>query len=173
KNYLHGWQLAQNPRLKQTAVGIISWVNEVLSDQQEGGFYASQDADDSLDDDVDYFTWTLDELRGALSRDEARVMELYYDVEAAGDKNHNPAKNVLWVARDPKEIAAQMGIEESVVRLTIARARNKMLAARLPRPTPYIDKTLYASWNAMFVSAYLEAARVLQDALGLSCQTFA
>jgi uncharacterized protein len=173
KNYLHGWQVTQNPLLRQTAEGIIDWVNEVLSDQHLGGFYASQDADYSLDDDGDYFTWTLDELRGALLPDEARVMELYYDVEAHGEMHHNPAKNVLWIARQPEEIAAQLGVEESVIRLTIARAREKMLAARWPRPTPYIDKTLYASWNAMFVSAYLEAGRALQDALGLSCRAFA
>jgi uncharacterized protein len=173
KNFLHGWQVTQNPLLKQTAEGIITWVNEVLSDQQHGGFYASQDADYSLDDDGDYFTWTLDELRGALLPDEARVMELYYDVEAQGEMHHNPAKNVLWIAREPKDIAAQLATEESVVRLTIARAQEKMLAARRPRPTPYVDKTLYASWNAMFVSAYLESARVCQDSLGLSCRAFA
>jgi len=173
KNYLHGWQVSRNPLLKQTAEGIIHWVNEVLSDQHQGGFYASQDADVSLDDDGDYFTWTLDELRAALLPDEARVMELYYDVEAQGEMHHNPAKNVLWVAREPREIAAQLGTEESVVRLTIARAKEKMLAARFPRPTPYIDKTLYASWNAMFVSAYFEAAHVMLGALGLSCRAFA
>jgi uncharacterized protein YyaL (SSP411 family) len=173
KNYLHGWQVTNNPLLKQTAEGIINWVNEVLSDQHQGGFYASQDADYSLDDDGDYFTWTLHELRGALLPDEARVMELYYDVEAQGEMHHNPAKNVLWVAREPKDMAAQLAKEESVVRLTIARAKEKMLAARLPRSTPYVDKTLYASWNAMFVSAYLESARVLQDSLGLSCRAFA
>jgi len=173
KNYLHGWQVTQNPLLKQTAEGIITWMNEVLSDQHHGGFYATQDADYSLDDDGDYFTWTLDELRGALLSDETRVMELYYDVEAHGEMHHNPAKNVLWVAREPKDIATQLASEESVVRLTIVRAREKMLVARLPRPTPYVDKTLYASWNAMFVSAYLDAARVLQDWLGLSCRAFA
>jgi uncharacterized protein len=173
KNYLHGWQVTQNPFLRQTAAGIITWVNEVLSDQHHGGFYASQDADYSLDDDGDYFTWTLQELRAALLPDEARVMELYYDVQVHGEMHHNPAKNVLWVAREPQGIAAQVASEESVVRLTIARAKEKMLAARLPRPTPYVDKTLYASWNAMFVSAYLESARVLQDSLGLSCRRFA
>jgi uncharacterized protein len=173
KNYLHGWQVTQNPLLRQTAEGMIGWVNEVLSAQNQGGFYASQDADYSLDDDGDYFTWTLDEMRGALAADEARAMELYYDVEAHGEMHHNPAKNVLWVARDLKEMAAQLGIEESVVRLTIARGKEKMLAARLARPTPYIDKTLYTSWNAMFVSAYFEAGRVLQDALGVSCRAFA
>jgi hypothetical protein len=37
-----------------------------------------------------------------------------------------------------------------------------MYAARLDRPTPYVDKTVYAGWNALCVSAYLEAAKVLR-----------
>ena len=36
-----------------------------------------------------------------------------------------------------------------------------MYAARLKRPTPYIDKTIYTAWNAMCVSAYFKAAKVL------------
>jgi len=36
-----------------------------------------------------------------------------------------------------------------------------MYAARLQRPTPYVDKTVYVGWNSMCVSAYLEAAKVL------------
>ncbi len=173
KNYLHGWQVTQNLFLRETAEGIISWVNEVLSDQDNGGFYASQDADYSLDDDGDYFTWSLDELRAALLPDEARVMELYYDVEARGEMHHDPARNVLWIARDVMDIAKRLSLDETTVRLTLAKAKGKMLAARKPRPTPVIDKTMYVSWNAMFVSAYLEAARVLGGSLGASCRNFA
>jgi hypothetical protein len=40
-------------------------------------------------------------------------------------------------------------------------AKKKMYAARLQRPTPYVDKTVYVGWNSMCVSAYLEAAKVL------------
>jgi uncharacterized protein YyaL (SSP411 family) len=173
RNYLHGWQVTQNPFLRQTAEGIIAWVNEVLSDQENGGFYASQDADYSLDDDGDYFTWTLEELRAALSPEEARDMELYYDVEAHGEMHHNPAKNVLWIARDAADIAEQLGLAEAAVAATIAQAKAKMLAARQARPTPYIDQTMYVSWNAMFVSAYLEAARVLDGVVAESCRRFA
>jgi uncharacterized protein YyaL (SSP411 family) len=36
-----------------------------------------------------------------------------------------------------------------------------MYAARLQRPTPYVDKTVYVGWNSMCVSAYLEAAKIL------------
>ena len=36
-----------------------------------------------------------------------------------------------------------------------------MYAARLHRPTPYVDKTVYVSWNALCISAYLKAAQAL------------
>jgi len=173
KNYLNGYQVTQNPLLRETAEGIVGWVNEVLSDQEHGGFYASQDADVSLDDDGDYFTWTLDELRAALSPEEARVMELYYDVEAHGEMHHNPAKNVLWIARDAAGIAERLGLDEATVRITIAKVKGKLLAARGPRPTPFVDRTMYASWNAMFVSAYLTARHVLGGSLGSDCRAFA
>jgi hypothetical protein len=48
-----------------------------------------------------------------------------------------------------------------------------MLGARKPRPTPFIDKTMYVNWNAMFVSAYLEAGRVFGGAVGLRCRELA
>ena len=173
KNYLHGWQAAQNVFLRSTAESIVEWINQDLSDQTNGGFYASQDADYSLDDDGDYFTWTLEELRAALLPEEARMMELYYDVEAHGEMHHNPSKNVLWIARDAADIAEDLSLDNAAVRLTIAKARGKMFAARKPRPTPFIDKTMYVAWNAMFVSAYLDAARVLGGSLGVNCRAFA
>jgi uncharacterized protein YyaL (SSP411 family) len=173
RNYLHAWQVTQNPLLLDVAESVIGWANDVLSDQHSGGFYASQDADYSLEDDGDYFTWTVAELRESLLPEEARVMELHYDVEPQGEMHHNPAKNVLWVARDAASIAKTLGGQETAVRLTIARAKDKLLANRLRRITPYIDTTMYVSWNAMFVSAYLDAARVLGGAIGDNCRDFA
>ncbi|MGC1415752.1 MAG: thioredoxin domain-containing protein [Candidatus Acidiferrum sp.] len=173
RNYLHGWQVTQHPFLRETAEAIVGWMNEVLSDQEKGGFYASQDADYSLGDDGDYFTWTLEELRAALPPDEARVMEPYYDVEPHGEMHHNPAKNVLWIARNAGDIAQQLGLDEASVRLMIAKGKGKLLAARVPRPTPFVDKTMYVSWNAMFVSAYLDAAGVLDGSTNKTCRDFA
>jgi uncharacterized protein len=162
KNYLHGFQVTRNPLFRETAEGIISWVGEVLSDRERGGFYASQDADQTLDDDGDYFTWTVAELRAVLSPEESRAMEIYYDVKARGEMHHNPEKNVLWIASSIDELARALGLDEPGARILIARAKGKMLAARrLRQPTPAIDETVYVGWNAMFISAYLEAARVL------------
>jgi uncharacterized protein len=154
--------VTRKPLFRETAEGIISWVNEVLSDRARGGFYASQDADQTLDDDGDYFTWTPAEVRAALSGEESRAAELYYDVNPRGEMHHNPEKNVLWVASGIAEFAAKMKLDEANARILIARAKGKLLAARRERhPTPAIDTTIYVGWNGMFVSAYLEAARVL------------
>ena len=173
KNYLHGWQVTQDPCLRLTAEGIIRWVDTVLSDRQRGGFFSSQDADISLDDDGDYFTWTLEELRSVLTGDEARAAELRFDVEAHGEMHHNPAKNVLWIAREVQEIASAMQRSEADVRALLAAAEPKMLAARTNRPSPYVDKTMYVAWNAMFCSAYFEAASVLGGVTGANCRSFA
>jgi hypothetical protein len=171
KNFLHGYQVTRNPLFRETAEGIIAWVDEVLSDQERGGFYASQDADQTLEDDGDYFTWTLEELRAVLSSEESRAMEIYYHVEPRGEMHHNPAKNVLWVASTPEALAKQLKLDEATARLLIARAKRKLLASRRERrPIPAIDRTLYVAWNAMFVSAYLEAARVLDRE---DCRAFA
>ena len=175
KNFLHGYQVAREPFFREVAEGIIDWTNAVLSDQSRGGFYASQDADQTLDDDGDYFTWTLDEVRAVLTPEEARVVELTYDVEPHGEMHHNPAKNVLWIARSIAEVAKTIGTDMDIptVRLILARAKGKLLAARAARPAPFVDTTLYVAWNAMFVSAYLDAAAVLGGGKGAACRAFA
>ncbi len=171
KNYVHGYQAFGHPRYRAVAEGLISWVGEVLSDPARGGFFASQDADQTLEDDGDYFTWTLAELRATLDPQEAQVMELYYDVLPRGEMHHNSEKNVLWLAATPESIAGKLKLREDEVALLIARAKGKMLEARrLRRPTPAVDDTLYVAWNSMFVSAYIEAARVLGRS---DCRAFA
>src|SRR5437899_308669 len=174
RNYLHAWQVTQNSLLREKAESIIGWVNEVLSDRENGGFYASQDADYSLDDDGDFFTWTLDEIRAVLTPEETRVIELYYDVEAQGEMHHTPAKNVLWIALGFNEIAHDLGRDPDDIVTIKLSAEAKLMKARLARPTPFVDKTMYVSWNAMFVSAYLEAARVIGTAwIAEDCRKFA
>jgi uncharacterized protein len=178
KNYLHVWQVSEKhdweASFDDTAQSIVLWVLQVLSDQENGGFYASQDADYSLDDDGDYFTWTLDEVRAVLTSEESRVIELYYDVEPHGEMHHNPAKNVLWIARGFKEIGKILGRDPDDIVTIKVNAEAKMRKARLERPTPFIDKTMYVSWNAMFVSAFLEAGRILlNNHLAEDCRRFA
>ncbi len=144
---------------------IVRWMDEWLSDRELGGFYASQDADYSLEDDGDYFTWTRDEAAEVLTPDELAVAAMYYDIGEIGDMHHNVAKNVLHVKLGLDVVARRTHETVEAARGLLESAKQKMYAARLKRATPYVDKTIYVAWNAMCISAYLEAGRVL-DAPG-------
>jgi uncharacterized protein YyaL (SSP411 family) len=161
KNYAHAWQQFREPRFAEVAKDILRWMDEWLSDRELGGFYASQDADDSLDDDGDYFTWTLAEARAVLSAEELEVAARYYNLRPVGDMHHNPQKCVLHRVATVKEIAGALQREVAVVEAQLAEATRKLYAARLQRKTPYVDKTVYTGWNGMCIAAYVQAGRAL------------
>src|SRR6202162_1173017 len=161
KNYVHAYQETSSEFFAAVARDIVRWMDEWLSDRERGGFYASQDADDSMDDDGDYFTWTRDEMQAVLTEEESAVTSLHYDVNEVGEMHHNPEKNVLYVRASVEEISKRLKLTVEAVRALLESARQKMYAARLKRPTPYVDKTVYVGWNSLCASAYLEAAKVL------------
>ncbi len=66
RNYVHGFQSFVREDFLDIAREIVAWLDATMTDRERGGFYASQDADVGLDDDGDYFTWTLDEARAVL-----------------------------------------------------------------------------------------------------------
>src|SRR6266550_74762 len=161
KNYVRAYQVTESEFFAEIARDIIRWMDEWLSDREHGGFYASQDADYSMDDDGDYFTWTLEETKAVLTEEEAEVASLRYDINEIGEMHHNPAKNVLYIRASLEEISKRLNFPLETVCARLESAKQKMYAARLKRPTPYIDKTVYVSWNALCISAYLDAAKVL------------
>ncbi len=161
KNYLHAYQATGVEFFAAVARDIIRWMDGWLSDRERAGFYASQDADFSMNDDGDYFTWTLAEAQEVLTPEEAQVACLHYDINEIGEIDHHPAKNVLFVRASIEEIAHRLERTPTEVQTLLDSAKEKMYAARLKRPTPFVDKTVYTGWNALAISAYLEAAKVL------------
>ena len=86
----------------------------------------------------------------------------YFDIGDLGDMHHNPAKNVLHVKHTLEAVAARAGKSPQAAAELLSQAQARLLAARAERPTPFIDTTIYTSWNALAVSAYLQAAQVLR-----------
>jgi uncharacterized protein YyaL (SSP411 family) len=166
KNYAHAYATFGGEEYARVARDILRWMDEWLSDRERGGFYASQDADDSLDDDGDYFTWTRVEAEVVLDREEFLVAEALYNLRSVGDMHHDPLKCVLHVApvggATMEQIAKALKMELAQVSQLAASAKQKMYAARLKRKTPYVDKTVYTGWNGMCISAYVQAGRVLE-----------
>jgi uncharacterized protein len=162
KNYVHAFQSYVGVESARVAKDIIRWMDRWLTDRERGGFYASQDADINLDDDGDYFTWTKAEAAAVLTPEEMQIAAAYYDIGDLGDMHHNPAKNVLHVKQTLDTVAARAGKTRPEAQDLLARAHAKLYTARGARPTPFIDTTIYTNWNALAVSAYLQAAQVLR-----------
>ena len=162
RNYVHGFQSFVREDFLETAREIVGWLDATMTDRERGGFYASQDADVGLDDDGDYFTWTLEEARAVLSGPETGVRREVLGHWRAG--RHAPQPGEECAARSSVALGdgGAVGRSEESLRALRDQARAKLLAARALRPTPFMDRTLYTGWNAMAVTAYLETARVLR-----------
>ena len=162
RNYVHGFQSLVRPDFLATAQEIVNWLDTTMTDRARGGFYASQDADIDLEDDGNYFTWTRAEAQAVLSPDEFEVAVRYWQIGETGQMQHDPSRNVLHAPISLAELSARICRTEGDLGGLLNAARRKLLAARYRRPTPFIDRTLFTSWNAMAVTAYLETARVLR-----------
>ena len=161
KNYVDGYAVLGEDRFRTIAENIISYTKEVLSDPS-GGFYASQDADVTPDDEGGYFTWTAEEFRDLLSGEEYEILSEHF-FDDRGIMHHDPAKRVLSLSRDMQSIAERMRKTPGNVRTIIESGKSKLLRARETRPAPFIDKARYTSLNGMMVAAYFHAFAVLGD----------
>ncbi len=163
RSYAFAVQTFVDPECAEAARATMRWMDQTLTDREQGGFYASQDADLSLDDDGNYFTWTRAEAVAVLDPGEMKLAEAYFDIGAVGDMHHDPARNILFRPLSLEQAAAQAGMPAAVAPQLIKQAKAKLYAARMQRPTPFVDRTIYTGWNAMCISAYLQAGRALQQ----------
>ena len=171
--YVAAYAAFATPLYREVAEGVIEWNLEVMCDMENGGFAASQDADVGLHDDGDYFTWTPEEADAVLSKDEWEVAHRRWDIFPDGEMHHNPRKNVLWVARGVEALAQELEAPVSRIEDLLRSARAKLRAARDTRSAPFVDRSIYVSWNAMMAEAFLEAGAVLgrNDCTGFAQQT--
>lgn len=161
RNYTDAYCLFGDNYFREVALGIVRFSREVLSDP-EGGFYASQDADVTPDDEGGYFTWTEEDFRDALDEEEYRVLSLHLFHEK-GSMHHDPSKKVLFVSIEADEIGKRLRMGTERVREIISAGKEKLMKRRSSRKSPFIDMAFYTSLNGLFISSYLRAFRAFGD----------
>ncbi|MFN7065570.1 MAG: thioredoxin domain-containing protein [Aquificaceae bacterium] len=144
--YSIAYKLFGKELYKRTAHGILNYYRHYGYDQ-EGGFYASQDADVGLLDEGGYYTFTREEIEKLLTIEERSIFSLYFGL---APMPHEPHKGVLYLQKEEEEN-------------TTASIRVKLLEHREKREKPYIDKTIYTNWNALMVSALCDYHKVFGD----------
>lgn len=161
RNYADAYSLFKDERFRKIAEGIIIFIKEILSDP-EGGFYASQDADVTPDDEGGYFLWRENEFREILDDEEFRVLSLYL-LNEQGAMHHDPSKKVIKLCMTFEDLAEKTGFDINRISDIIRRGKSKLLYERRQRVTPFIDKAMYTSINGMLISSLLNAYKILRD----------
>ena len=159
--YVDGAARFSDARLEEVVRATIEWTRATLGDPR-GGFGASQDADNAPGDDGSYFTWTRSELKEALDADELRLVTRFFGVGTEGRMPHDPDRNVLFRMLTLAE-AAEGVYPADRAAAALARAVGKLRAARETRPTPTVDRAVYADINGRFIAAFARAGAFLGE----------
>ena len=163
--------------LPVTARDILAYVQRDLTDPATGGFLSAEDADSQPRADSPervegaFYVWTQADIDRVLGPDDAPLFDWYYGVEKDGNvpaqsdaRGELRGQNVLdATGRTPDEAAAKFKRPVEQVNASLARSREKLLAARASRPRPRRDDKIITSWNGLAISAFARAYAVLGD----------
>ncbi len=160
----------RDAELEQAALGIVDYYLDVSPTLvEQGGFPASQDADLSPEDDGDYWTWAVEEVRAVLVDDRlTKAAVAFYGLDDPGSAMHlDPSRHVLYRALGLEQLAERIGVTVDEARITVDQIRHRLKAARDLRPRPFLDQTVYSGWNGLVASGCIAAARHLDVEVAL------
>ncbi len=149
--YLGAYQLTGDPLFRQVIDETLGFAFRELY-HPEGAFYSSLDAD-SEGEEGKYYVWTAAEIDTLLSPEEAEAVKHYYGLIYGPNFE---GKNILYARTTLEKLAVQLGRTPEALRETLARAREKLLAAREGRVPPARDDKVLTSWNGLMLRALAE-----------------
>ena len=171
-SYLDAYQITRDEFYAAIARQTLNYLMRDMSNK-EGGFYSAEDAESILDPEQPdkkqeggFYLWTQEEIEVALGKDEAKIFNYAFGVQAAGNALEDPhgvfaGQNILYLAHSITDTASVFKKSPEEVTKLLADSRSRLLAARNKRPRPILDDKVLVSWNGLVISALAHAAQVL------------
>jgi uncharacterized protein YyaL (SSP411 family) len=160
------WQETRDPLYAARVREIAGWLErEMLAAPDARGeraFAASLDAD-SEGEEGKFYVWTEKEIDAALGVESA-FFKQHYDVSAEGN----------WEGHTILNRSHRPALLDAAGEERLARARDKLLAARAGRVRPGWDDKVLVDWNGLMIAALGEAAMAFErpDWLDLAARAF-
>jgi hypothetical protein len=126
---------------------------------REGVFYSALDADSEGEEGL-FYTWTTEQFNEALGH-YAELAGKYYGIGAGGLWEHG--QNILLRTENDILFAQQNYLSTEELAALISFCRKQLLKIRSVRPRPGLDDKMLVSWNAMMISALLDASVALDN----------
>ena len=164
--YLETYQATGKKDYAAVAHEIFSYVLRDLKDPQ-GAFYCAEDAD-SEGEEGRFYLWTEDEIRQALSPQEAEIVIKAFNVQPEGNfaeesNGRKSARNIFHLKEELSELAKKLKLDREELAQTLEKARKKLFEHRELRIHPGKDTKILTDWNALMIAALARGAKVLGD----------
>ena len=161
--YLEAYQVTGREDFARVVRETLRYVERDIT-SPDGAFYSATDADspgpDGVREEGWFFTWAPDELDAVLGRDRASAVAAYYGVTESGNFE---GRTILNTPRPLADVAAELGMTADALRRTVDEARELLYATRAERPPPLRDEKILTAWNGLMISAFAQAALVLNE----------
>jgi uncharacterized protein YyaL (SSP411 family) len=146
--YSEAYQKFNNPLYKQTVIQTLEWIERELTGP-DGEFYSALDAD-SDGEEGKFYVWKKEELQAIIPEADWASFQSYYHVNTKGFWEH---RNYILLRDDDSPAIERKKVEEW--NALLMKERDK-------RVRPGLDDKSLTSWNAMMITAYLDAYVVFE-----------
>lgn len=160
--YSGAYRATKNQSCKKVVEETAAFIEREMT-SKDGLFYASIDAD-SKGTEGAFYTWTTEEIRKYILRDPQLFLD-YYSCEESGNWEHG--LNVLRRSLHDEDFAAIRGLSADQLSASIDAGKNLLLAIRGKRIHPATDDKILTCWNALMISALVDAAKALHKPVWL------
>ncbi|HRP02779.1 MAG TPA: thioredoxin domain-containing protein [Candidatus Kapabacteria bacterium] len=163
--YLEAYQASSDTFYSDTANEVLEYVKKNLL-SKEGGFYAAEDADSEGVEGKFYF-WDISEIRKTMIGDVDFVTDVF-NIKDKGNfvdeyTGEYTGKNILHIIDNYEDIAKRYDLSVEQFKEKLSEVRTKLNAIRANRISPHKDDKILTDWNAMMISAFAMAGRILAN----------
>ncbi|MCG8042785.1 MAG: DUF255 domain-containing protein [Candidatus Thiodiazotropha endolucinida] len=156
--YLGAWRITGREDFRRIATQTLDYVLREMT-SPDGGFYSATDADSEGEEGL-FFTWTEDELNAALDKQQASLATTLYGVTPSGNFE---GRNILHLPQTLAEFADEKQRSLSDLLTQLEQINQILLETRNKRIPPLRDDKIVTSWNGMMITAFAQAADLLDN----------
>ncbi|KRT55053.1 thioredoxin domain-containing protein [endosymbiont of Ridgeia piscesae] len=156
--YLLAWRLTGKEQYRRVVTQTLDYVLREMT-APSGGFYSATDADSAGEEGL-FFTWIPAEIRDALEpRDAGLAIELY----AISERGNFEGRNILHLPQSLEEYAETKSMNLEALHQRIDHINQVLRQIREQREHPLRDDKIVTAWNGMMITAFAQAADLLDS----------
>ncbi len=156
--YSEAYKLFKKDRYKDVVYETVEFLNSELTNKS-GGIYSALDAD-SEGVEGKFYVWTIAEIEEILKRN-APIFIDYFNLTKTG--NWEQGVNVIHNEIELKKIAKQYSISVEEAYSILKNSKQLLLDVRNKRIRPRTDTKILTAWNALAITALVDAYRAFGE----------